>query len=166
MGAFDWIGELIKAAASWVARCIPKFDPAVWNTPSVQPFNNCYNYACDLRTNTFAQPGRASGAQWTALVCGNVGAASVHDGLASSTSDDCGCSECCHTVALVMWPGEDYHWFRKGPDGKWSHKPGGTPATNLDNSGNQITDPRTANRGPYTVFCGFFCVNKGSVTIA
>jgi hypothetical protein len=38
----------------------------------------------------------------------------------------------------------------------WTHKPGQTAATNLDNSGNVITDPRTANRGVYTDFCGFF----------
>jgi hypothetical protein len=43
---------------------------------------------------------------------------------------------------------------------------GGSPATNLDNSGNIITDPRTADRGSYTVFCGCFCVNKAKVVIA
>ena len=40
-----------------------------------------------------------------------------------------------------------------------------TPATNLDNNGNIINDPRTADRGMYTVFCGCFCVNKSKVTI-
>ena len=27
----------------------------------VQRSNNCYNYACDLANNTFAQPGSAAG---------------------------------------------------------------------------------------------------------
>jgi len=165
MAAFDWLGVLIKAAAEWVSRCIPKYDPAAWNGPDVCPFNNCYNYACDIRTNTFAQPGEASGNPYALLACASVGPAAESDGLVHSSEPDCGCSECCHTVALVMAPGYDYHWYRKGPDGKWSHKPGSTPATNLDNSGHEITDPRTANRGPYTEFCGFYCVNKAHVQI-
>ena len=48
-----------------------------------------------------------------------------------------------HLVALVIAPGWDFHWYRKGPDGMWSHKPGQTPVTNVDNSGNPIIDPRT-----------------------
>ena len=32
----------------------------------------------------------------------------------------------------------------------FSHKPGKTEATNVDNSGNLIKDPRIADRGPYT----------------
>ena len=39
----------------------------------------------------------------------------------------------------------------------WTHKPGGTPATNLDNSGNPISNPETADRGGYTDFCGYLC---------
>ncbi len=166
MGAFDWIGVLIKLAAEWTQRCIPAYEPGLWNNPEVQPYNNCYNYACDLRTNTFAQPGLASGNMYNALSCGSVGPAAVSDGLTQSEASDCGCSECCHTVALVIAPGWDFHWYRKGPDGKWSHKPGGTAATNLDDDGNEITDPRTAARGPYTEFCGFYCVNKDRVHIA
>jgi hypothetical protein len=65
----------------------------------------------------------------------------------------------------VIEPLEDYHWYRRDRDGRWSHKPGTDPATNLDNSGNVIVDPRTADRGPYTVFCGCFCVNKSKISI-
>lgn len=166
MGMFDWIGELLKLLAQWVAKCIPKYEPQLWNNPDVQPFNNCYNYACDIRTNSFAQPGRAAGHQYTQLECGNVGPAAEADKLRRSDAADCGCSDCCHTVALVMAPGQDYHWYRKGPDARWSHKPGGTPATNLDNSGHEIVDPRNADRGPYTKFCGFFCVDKAIVHIS
>ena len=49
-------------------------------------------------------------------------------------------------LALVIWPDVDYHWYRKGPDGMWTHKPGGTQATNLDNSGDLISNPETADR--------------------
>jgi hypothetical protein len=60
-------------------------------------------------------------------------------------------------VALVVAPGWDYHWYRRDENGRWSHKPGGTRATNLDNSMNPISNPETANRGPYTDFCGYYC---------
>jgi hypothetical protein len=37
------------------------YNPGFWNTPAVQPKNNCYNYAMNWRSDTFAQPGRISG---------------------------------------------------------------------------------------------------------
>ncbi len=57
------------------------------------------------------------------------------------------------------------NWYRKGRNGLWTHKPGGTQATNLDNSMNLITDPRTADRGGYTDFCTFMIVVHGHVKI-
>jgi len=68
-------------------------------------------------------------------------------------------------VALVIAPGYDFHWYRMGHDCMWSHKPGGTPARNVDNAGHVIHDPRTANRGPYVNFCTFMIVHKGKVHI-
>jgi hypothetical protein len=161
------LAQLAQAAVDWINRCIPAYDPADWNAdPHVQQCNNCYNYACNIRTDTFAQPGYASGAQYTNLDCGDVGPAAVRDGLVATTSSEtCGCTDCSHLVCLVMAPGDDFHWYRRGPDGYWTHKPGGTPATNVDDNGNLITDPRTAARGPYTVVCGFYCVPKSSVHI-
>ena len=38
----------------------------------------------------------------------------------------------------VMAPGVDYHWYRLGNDGYWSHKPGVTPATDVDDSAPHI----------------------------
>jgi hypothetical protein len=70
-----------------------------------------------------------------------------------------------HLVALVIAPGADFHWYRKGSDGLWSHKPGSTPVTNLDNAGNPIADPRVADRGPYTQFCTFMIVMDGHIKI-
>ncbi|OLS16606.1 MAG: hypothetical protein HeimC3_53520 [Candidatus Heimdallarchaeota archaeon LC_3] len=91
--------------------------------------------------------------------CNEVTQGAISDGLSSVDCDDTcpPCPEKSHKVALVIWPGVDYHWYRQDFDGKWSHKPGGTPATNLDNSKNIILDPRQADRGNYTVFCGCFC---------
>jgi hypothetical protein len=41
---------------------VPPFNPGKWNNnPTILRNNNCYNYANDKITNTFAQPGRGSG---------------------------------------------------------------------------------------------------------
>jgi hypothetical protein len=134
----------------------PPFNPAKWNNdPTIIRSNNCYNYSNDKITNTFAQPGRGSGQMFGALDCGNVSSAAQRDGQLtvpnfSSTPVDG------HFIALVIWPGRDYHWYRLDNTGTWSHKPGQTPARNTDNSGRIISDPRNCDRGPYSVFCGFY----------
>src|SRR5215470_815412 len=41
-------------------RCAPLYEPAWWNDGGQKQWNNnCYNYATNYRTDTFAQPGRA-----------------------------------------------------------------------------------------------------------
>ena len=147
-------------------KCAPVYEPDWWNVSSRQPYNNCYNYATNYRTDTFAQPGRASGAMYGALNCPEVKTGALADELIDSPSANNKCPGEGHLVALVIWPGVDYHWYRKGRDGKWSHKPGSTPVTNLDNSGNLITDPRNADRGGYTDFCTFMLVKHGHIKIS
>ena len=136
------------------------FNPSYWNASYVQPYNNCYNYATNRRTDTFAQPGRATGAGTTTMQCSTVANGAVSDqNLADPT---CGASYLAprDRMALVIWPGVDYHWYRRhngtGNDEFWGHKPGSTAARNTDNSGRVIYNPETANRGGYTVFCGYF----------
>jgi hypothetical protein len=132
----------------------PAYEPASWNNdPTRLEENNCYNYANNQATNTFAQPGRASGHEYTADDCANVGAAAGLDGLnsvANFSQDIPG-----WYVALVIWPGEDYHWYRQDNNGCWSHKMGEDPVINVDNAGHTITDPQTCDRGDYTVFCTY-----------
>ncbi len=162
-----WICEILRIIWEWIKKCKPGYDPDKWNDADTQPYNNCYNYGCDIETDTRAQPGRASGQILTRADLNNCTKTkdyAVLDGL--KVFDNKGdCEGCCHKVALVIWPNVDYHWYRMDRDGKWSHKPGTTPATNLDNSYNIITDPQTANRGGYSVFCGYLCVCKKEVTI-
>lgn len=148
-----------------VCPCGPLYEPTWWNVPSRQPYNNCYNYATNVRTNTYAQPGLAAGAMYSALTCASVKPAAVADELIDDPGADNKCPKEGHLVALVVAPGWDFHWYRKGRNGRWSHKPGGTPVTNLDNSSAIITDPRTADRGPYTDFCTFMVVMHGHVRI-
>jgi hypothetical protein len=149
-----------------VCPCGPLYEPAWWNVPARQPFNNCYNYGTNVRTNTYAQPGLAAGAMYASLTCPAVKTAAVADELIDDPGADNKCPKEGHLVALVVAPGWDFHWYRKGRNGRWSHKPGGTPVTNLDNSSAIITDPRTADRGPYTDFCTFMVVMHGHVRIS
>jgi hypothetical protein len=156
----------IKWPVRPVCPCGPLYEPGWWNVPARQPDNNCYNYGTNVRTNTFAQPGRAAGAHWThPITCASVRPGAIADELIDDPGADNKCPKEGHLVALVVWPSGDYHWYRKGRNGRWSHKPGGTPVTNLDNSGAVITDPRTADRGNYTDFCTFMVVMHGHVRI-
>jgi hypothetical protein len=140
----------------------PAYNPGAWNIPTVQPYNNCYNYANDHATNTFAQPGRATGHQYTALTCQSVQPAAQSDGLVACANFNGPLSAGKGWyVALVIWPNYDYHWYRQDKVGCWSHKPGSTAVRNVDNAGQPITDPRTCNRGPYTVFCTFMVTTRG-----
>jgi hypothetical protein len=147
-----------------VAADAPPYSPSLWNIPSVQPYNNCYNYANNQATNTFAQPGRAHGTPATSMSCPGVQPSAQADGLvpcanfATPLAKGQG-----WYVALVIWPGQDYHWYRQDNVGCWSHKPGQTAVRNYDNAGKPISDPNTCNRGPYTVFCTYMVTNKSVV---
>lgn len=145
----------------------PAYNPGAWNIPSVQPYNNCYNYANNQITNTFAQPGRAHGAIYSQLTCGGPGGvqpAAEADGLVPSSNFATPLlSGQGWYVALVIWPQEDFHWYRQDSVGCWSHKPGSTEVRNVDNSGNPIIDPQFCDRGPYTDFCSYMITKQGVV---
>jgi len=146
---------------------VPPYNPGKWNIPSVQPYNNCYNYANDKITNTFAQPGRGSGSTIANSLCGTVSPAAQTDGQISITNAS-GTPADGQFIALVSANTptfKDYHWYRLDLNGLWSHKPGSTPARNTDNSGKLINDPRNCNRGPYADFCGFFHCIPSKTTI-
>jgi hypothetical protein len=162
----EWIKKIACHINCFLSYKPPKYEPEGWNDNNrIQFKNNCYNYACNIETGTYAQPGGASHNIYSSTDCADVTEGAVSDGLVVQNIDST-CPRCCHKVALVVDPGLDYHWYRQDNNGLWSHKIADTPVTNLDNSGNRITDPRTADRGPYTVFCGFFCVCKCKVKIA
>jgi len=177
-----------QAAAS--ACGIPSYQPAYWNDCSncawgpwggcgvesgrycsgcgpscatAQCRNNCYNYANNKRTDTFAQPGCASSSSpVSTMSCSAVRSAAMADGL-TATSADGTCPGGMDKVALVVAPGSDYHWYRRGSDGMWTHKPGSTQATNLDQASHTINNPETAARGGYTDFCGYLCTCSDAI---
>ena len=144
----------------------PVFEPGWWNDGGVkQLFNNCYNYSTDYRTDTFAQPGRASGRAIRRLACADIKPLALLDGMEDAPLSNNVFPPSGHLVALVIAPGFDFHWYRKGVGGLWSHKVGPGPATALDNAGQLIWDPRVAQRGPYSDFCGFLTVHHGHIKL-
>jgi hypothetical protein len=154
------------SAPTFSIMTVPPYDPGKWNNdPSIRTRNNCYNYANDKITNTFAQPGRGSGQMFTAIDCGNVGAAAQRDGQIPVSSASSTPAQG-HFIALVIWPGWDYHWYRLDSNAMWSHKPGQTPARNTDNSGRPISDPQNCDRGPYTVWCSYYHCIPANTRIA
>ena len=68
--------------AEKIQHYAPKLNLDRWNIENlVQQSNNCYNYANDKITNSFAQPGTASGRPYGALTPEELLQASESDGL-------------------------------------------------------------------------------------
>jgi hypothetical protein len=70
-------------------------------------------------------------------------------------------------IAMVVDPGDDYHFYRQDSNGMWSHKDGANPVKRVDAEAQLIWDPRTAARDyrprsylNYTDFCGFYCAPR------
>lgn len=185
---YDFLAYLASAT---VDRCVPRYAPDEWSSEQVLT-NRCYNYACNIPFvgGAFAIPGAARGIELgTSYGCDEVRDAAIADGLVflglsypeRNGSGGCGggCRDCYHVVALAIRPpglpnpnnpeeprASDYHWYRRDRGGYWSHKAGPMVPTNLDDSRRLITDPKTANRGDYSIFCGHFAVDRNrSVTI-
>ena len=83
-----------------------------------------------------------------------------------------GCQQNTLTIAMVIWPNEDYHFYRLGYPGPawwWEHKPGATPVIWWDNSNQNLVNgntPLNCNRGPYVDFCGFYYQNNDTAMVA
>lgn len=142
-----------------------------FNDPAHVLRNNCYCFAANhLAGERYARPGRRGGRPCTVMSCGNV-----TDGLRADGWVD-GCQPNNLTIALVIWPGEDYHFYRLvtgGPNWWWGHKPGGTPAKYTDDCGHPIYQqngtgyaPNNICRGPYSDFCGYFYQNNSTAYVA
>lgn len=151
-------------SATPIEMKVPKPYFSFWNDKfsGLQYNNNCYNYATNRVTNNFAQPGEASDAMYGTLTCESVHlAASLDQGLEPTPFLSFQSKEKQETlIALVVARYHDFHWYRRDDNNLWTHKNGGTPATNLDESGRIISDPETADRGMYQDFCGYFKIKN------
>lgn len=143
-----------------------------------QANNNCYNYACNIATNSFALPGRRHGKHyWDGngqLTPESVRAAAEADGLITLGDAQMPLASAVqqiklmelgdgHLVALLIssqnekikWLG-DFHFVRcdDREAGRWSQKNGPDQVTNFDFEGKLLVDPSKAcwvvNQGPHT----------------
>jgi len=136
-------------------------DFSFWNGTR-QSANNCYCYAANHAANHFATPGKLGG---NSLTKGRRSAyadiPTVAEFTASMRADGwtMSCSGLSLRVVGVLgkiihiptgvqfW---DFHFYRKNlndlGETRFCHKPGSTPATNRDASGNFISSVATADR--------------------
>ena len=95
-------------------HCAPLYEPLWWNDGGQKQWNNnCYNYSTNYRSDTFAQPGLAAGAEYTSLTCASVRPAAIADDLIDAPSANNRCPKEGHLVALLIAPNFDFHWYRK-----------------------------------------------------
>ncbi len=160
-------GKYVPQYAPTVVGTENRYDPAgdcdgAFMSSKFQPNNNCYNYACDIATNSFAQPGRKHGILLGGDFTGeDVEAGANADGLVSVSHEPLTAEQLQarakelgpgHFAALLIsqpkpdlgWPG-DYHWVRCDSDMSWSQKDGTDQITNFDYAGHPISDPAAAN---------------------
>lgn len=156
------VGLLLTAHSAFALQAtVPMNAIDFWNDPMHVNDNNCYNYGTNRQTDSFAQPGEASGKEFTDLTCASVYAAASADlGLTPTAFFPYNGKDDDTLIALVVSPDFDFHWYRRDDNGKWSHKMGPTPAATIDNSGKEITDPVQADRGTYVDFCGYFRIKN------
>jgi len=134
--------------------------------------NNCFNYATDILTNTFAQPGRGSGVcghedrPCVPNTCADVRRAAESDGLVwVGTTLPTVLPSAGHYVSLHIWPDSNFHWLRQDREMTWSHKPGGSPVRDVDNNGRPITDPAKCDVSPWSEHCGYMLAKPSALTL-
>ncbi|HBL83301.1 MAG: hypothetical protein A2Y17_10205 [Clostridiales bacterium GWF2_38_85] len=159
-----------------------------FNSSTYQYYTNCYTYALNMWLNPLTNqrfrpngqnPGEMAGSPIT--LSDLVNASTAKAAITEAVKDDCvywGGSrndfyettetamvpEGYYKVALVLYPGHDYHWYRHVSDlsGRWAHKMSIDPASEYDNGGSLIYFPQSANRGNYTEFLGYFAIKVPS----
>jgi len=152
-----WKKDAIKKGVSF--NQLPKNNLYLANNPRFKKATNCYEFAMlELADKsvfkTKPQPGfraRLPQVSKSDYTCKNFLSRveadypkQVFNGPDSASKS---CPSGTYEVSLVLDPkNKDYHWYRRGDDGTWSHKPGSTKVSNLDASGHRIVDPIASDR--------------------
>jgi hypothetical protein len=143
-----------------------KDDPCNYCFIKKKYLNNCYNYSCNIASDTYAQPGRASGYLFTEFSCQSVMKGMISDGLQFIGKNyPFVRTRRGYYVGLFVWPANDYHLTRLNLNEFWSHKIGTNTPLNIDSDGKTIFNPLNQNLNPYNDFCGFFFVLHNKVKI-
>lgn len=160
-----------------MGRCKkPTYTPDNWNdNDKIQKNNNCYSYAfMDLDEKRSHRMGVGEEHGLGKIKKENYNCATFEknmiqerDGIEITTNDEkCPCGS--YKIALFLDSNDadnkDFHFYRQDKNDQWSHKIGGTEATNLDASGNVINDIEAADKDyinykkDYNETCGYYCV--------
>ena len=170
----------------------PAYNPERYNSdPAIYKSHNCYSYSMNVidpklvrkckrntKKNTcrqsFHQPGALNGDRFslntetrrTCPVVEKLMISDVPDITKTSFYEQCPSNT--SKIALVVDPGEDYHYYRQDSDGMWSHKDGSNKVKRHDAKKSVIANPELASRNyrvqgselNYEDFCGFYCVPR------
>lgn len=125
-----------------------------WNGSDYVRRNNCYNFAANYRSNTFAQPGRRANISNGLTSYGSINTNTFLKAVrADGWKDSCDPSRNLSVVLVFMPysngtnPFNDYHWYRRVTSGGiWGHKPGQSSARSTDSSNRTITWPLSCDR--------------------
>ena len=167
----------------------PNYDPEKYNKdPRIRKRNNCYTYSMNVFDPShnmqcigketcnihYHQPGGTVGKSYLlqykeGRTCNTVDKLMRYDVPAlRRTTFRKRCPPGSSKIALVVDPGEDYHFFRQDASGTFSHKDGSNPVKQHDANGDPIINPELASRDyrrygsslNYEDFCGFYCVPR------
>jgi hypothetical protein len=131
---------------------------------------NCYCYALDRYMKGYCTPGLRSVSEEVAVTsCPAVVEGLLSDGarrVSKQTVYSKPPPPHGHYVALAVWPGSDFHFWRLDSNGAWSGKRGDTFVTNTHPNGTLVTDVEDpAALGLYHDFCGYFLVVPSNITL-
>lgn len=152
----------------WGAGYTP--DWMIWNR---QPCNNCYDYANQQLTDTYAQPGVGGGKRFRGYSCKEMSYAAQLDGLNPATRlQTLGPAQGWYVALFLGRVGteDDFHWVKQDSSGCWSHKLGTAMPSEFDSQGKRVKFPQSAvfsyynGQITYNTFCGYFRTRAG-VTI-
>jgi hypothetical protein len=141
------------------------FNGAAWNAHEyLQRQTNCYAYALNCPEAGWAIPGQLASTKRNAPENIHVSVRTIRnrlmkDGLISITEEQA-LSGKFHAIALVIAPNRDCHFYRRDPDGTWSHK----DSIDLAARNPTITVPsRDALDQKYLKFGGYYAVPPNGV---
>jgi hypothetical protein len=191
--------DCLKFAQKFLNEYEIEYNPDFWNKkPNLKNSHNCYTYFLDNQINPVMQKCKKLTDDDKSDKCGDLKPQPgdfymlVNNGSLDKKNRKYTCKDMTNKVlqdnqsikkttfdkkcpvgsykgALVVDPGNTYHFYRQNADGTWSHKPGVLDVTNIDASGNKIYFPHIADRNyregkssgiNYTDFCNYFCIPR------
>lgn len=140
----------------------------------IEANTNCYSYALGIPEHGMGAPGHLTAQPYTDAKIfqpHEITSENIHklmteiDGLKPVELNDLSTVEGTNIIAAFICANEDAHFYRRHEDGTWSHHRGGIGGiTNRDAKGDVITNPRTARRGIYNDFVGYYALPDAGLT--